>query len=114
MRFVGYYRLTQVDKDGKQKVYDPIYTNCSKSENEVELYPNPVQDDLTISLSTKESAKVEIEFVNANGFIVISESHDAYTGVNHFKHNVEQLLSGIYYVKIVANDSVTIKKLIVQ
>ncbi len=114
MRFVGYYRLTQVDKDGKQKVYDPIYTNCSKSENEVEIYPNPAQDDLTISLSTKESAKVQIEFVNANGFMVISESHDAYAGVNHFKHNVEQLLSGIYYVKIIANDSVTIKKLIVQ
>ncbi len=114
LRFVGYYRLTQVDKDGKQKVYDPIYTNCSKSENEVELYPNPAQDDLTISLSTKESAKVQIEFVNANGFMVISESHDAYAGVNHFKHNVEQLLSGIYYVKIVANDIVTIKKLIVQ
>lgn len=114
MRFVGYYRLTQVDIDGKQKVYDPIYTNCSKSENEVELYPNPAQDDLTISLSTKESAKVQIEFVNANGFMVISESHDAYAGVNHFKHNVEQLLSGIYYVKIIANDIVTIKKLIVQ
>jgi hypothetical protein len=114
LRFVGYYRLTQVDIDGKQKVYDPIYTNCLKSENEVELYPNPAQDDLTISLSTKESAKVQIEFVNANGFMVISESHDAYAGVNHFKHNVEQLLSGIYYVKIVANDSVTIKKLIVQ
>lgn len=114
MRFVGYYRLTQVDIDGKQKVYDAIYTNCSKSENEVELYPNPAQDDLTISLSTKESAKVQIEFVNANGLTVKSESHDAYAGVNHFKHNVEQLLSGIYYVKIIANDIVTIKKLIVQ
>lgn len=114
LRFVGYYRLTQVDIDGKQKVYDPIYTNCLKSENEVEIYPNPAQDDLTISLSTKESAKVQIEFVNANGFMVSSESHDAYAGVNHFKHNVEQLLSGIYYVKIVANDIVTIKKLIVQ
>jgi hypothetical protein len=57
---------------------------------------------------------VEIEFVNANGFSVLSESHDAYTGVNQFKINVEEFLSGIYYVKIVANDKVTIKKLIVQ
>jgi len=114
IRFVGYYRLTQVDLDGKQKVYDPIYTNCAKNVNEVEIYPNPAQEDLTISLSTKESAKVEIEYVNANGFLVKSESHDAYAGVNQFKHNVEQLLSGIYYVKIVANDIVTIKKLIVQ
>ena len=114
MRFVGYYRLTQVDVDGKQKIYDPIYTNCTKNENEVEIYPNPAQDDLTISLSIKESAKVEIEFVNANGFSVLSESHDAYTGVNQFKINVEEFLSGIYYVKIVANDKVTIKKLIVQ
>lgn len=114
LRFVGYYRLTQVDVDGKQKIYDPIYTNCSQNENDVELFPNPAHDDLTISFSTNESVKVIIEIVNANGLVVESQSHDAYEGMNHFKYNVEELLSGIYYVKILANDQVTIKKLIVQ
>ncbi|TXI83688.1 MAG: T9SS type A sorting domain-containing protein [Crocinitomicaceae bacterium] len=113
-RFVGYYRLTQVDLDGKEKIYDPIYSNCKTDAVEVEIYPNPAHDDLTISFTTKESAKVQIEYVNTNGFMVKTESHDAYAGVNQFKHNVEQLFSGIYYVKIVANDLITIKKLIVQ
>lgn len=113
-RFVGYYRLTQVDLDGKEKIYDPIYSNCKTDAVEVEIYPNPAHDDLTISFTTKESAKVQIEYVNTNGFMVKTESHDAYAGVNQFKHNVEQLFSGIYYVKIIANDLITIKKLIVQ
>lgn len=113
-RFVGYYRLTQVDLDGKEKIYDPIYSNCKTDAVEVEIYPNPAHDDLTISFTTKESAKVQIEYVNTNGFMVKTESHDAYAGVNQFVHNVEQLFSGIYYVKIIANDLITIKKLIVQ
>ena len=113
-RFVGYYRLTQVDLDGKQKVYDPIYTNCSKSENEVEIYPNPVHGDFVIAISSMASEKVTIEFVNANGMLVLSKMYDASNGFNHYNFNSQELISGIYYVRVYTNETQTIKKLIVQ
>lgn len=113
-RFVGYYRLTQVDLDGKQKVYDPIYTNCSKSENEVEIYPNPVHGDFVIAISSLASEKVTIEFVNANGMLVLSKMYDASNGFNHYNFNSQELISGIYYVRVYTNETQTIKKLIVQ
>ena len=113
-RFVGYYRLTQVDLDGKQKVYDPLYTNCSKSENEVEIYPNPVQGDFVIAVSSLTNEKVTIEFVNAQGKIVLSKVVDASNGINHYNFTSQEFISGIYHVRILTNDTQTIKKLIVK
>lgn len=114
MRFVGYYRLTQVDLDGKQKVYDPIYTNCSKGIDEVEIYPNPVRGDFVIAVSSLASEKIQIQIVNANGLLVLSKECDAINGINHYNFNSLELISGIYYVQVVSKDRQTIKKLIVQ
>ncbi len=113
-RFKGYYRLTQVDRDGKQKVHDPIYINCSKDNNEVEIYPNPVQGDFVITVSSMASEKITIEFVNANGMLVLSKEFDASNGFNQYNFNTQELKSGIYHVRVVSNDTQTIKKLIVQ
>jgi hypothetical protein len=113
-RFVGYYRLTQVDLDGRQKVYDPLYTNCSKSENEVEIYPNPVQGDFVIAVSSLTNEKVTIEFVNTQGKIVLSKVVDASNGTNHYNFTSQEFISGIYHVRVLTNDTQTIKKLIVK
>ncbi len=113
-RFVGYYRLTQVDTDGKQKVYDPIYTNCSKSENEVDIYPNPVLGDFVISISSQSAETVIIDFVNTNGMTVLGKTVAAQNGFNQYNFNTQELLSGMYYVSVQINDTHTIKKLIVQ
>ena len=113
-RFVGYYRLTQVDTDGKQKMYDPIYTNCSKSENEVYIYPNPVQGDFVISISSQSAETVTIDFVNTNGMTVLAKTVAAKNGFNQYNFNAQELLSGMYYVHVQINDTHTIKKLIVQ
>ncbi len=113
-RFVGYYRLTQVDTDGKQKMYDPIYTNCSKSENEVDIYPNPVLGDFVISISSQSAETVIIDFVNTNGMKVLAKTVAAKNGFNQYNFNTQELLSGMYYVSVQINDTHTIKKLIVQ
>lgn len=113
-RFVGYYRLTQVDIDGKQKVYDPIYTNCTKKVNEVEIYPNPAQGEFVISLSTLAAEKITFEFVNANGMLVLSKMYDASNGMNQFSFNTQEFKSGMYYVRVLTSDSQISKKLIVQ
>lgn len=41
-----YYRLTQVDFDGKRTVYDPIVVTTEDSKKMAEAYPNPVDDKL--------------------------------------------------------------------
>jgi hypothetical protein len=113
-RFEGYYRLTQVDRDGKQKVYDPIYTKCSMSATEVEIYPNPVAGEFVIAVSSLANEKVTIEFVNANGMLALSKMYDMSNGFNQYNFNSQELISGIYFVRVFTNDTQIIKKLIVK
>ena len=54
-----FYRLKQIDNNGKTQYFDIITTDCSK--NNVNVYPNPVKDKLTFQLNnhfTPELIKV--------------------------------------------------------
>ncbi|MEN9998957.1 MAG: hypothetical protein RI922_1947 [Bacteroidota bacterium] len=113
-RFVGYYRLTQVDVDGKQKIYDPIYSNCITDVVEVEIYPNPAQGEFKISISSDVAEKQSITFVNSNGTIVFSEIIEMEKGFNQFLFNTSEWERGLYFVHILGKNTQTIKKLIVQ
>ena len=113
-RFVGYYQLIQVDIDGKQKIYDPIYSNCTTKEDEVEIYPNPTQGEFKIAISSNVAEKQSITLVNANGIIVFSEMVEMQNGFNQFLYNTNEWERGLYFVHIEGKNTQTIKKLIVQ
>lgn len=113
-RFVGYYQLIQVDVDGKQKIYDPIYSNCTTKEDEVEIYPNPTQGEFKIAISSNVAEKQSITLVNANGIIVFSEMVEMQNGFNQFLYNTNEWERGLYFVHIEGKNTQTIKKLIVQ
>ena len=113
-RFVGYYQLIQVDIDGKQKIYDPIYSNCTTKEDEVEIYPNPTHGEFKIAISSNVAEKQSITLVNANGIIVFSEMVEMQNGFNHFLYNTNEWERGLYFVHIEGKNTQTIKKLIVQ
>lgn len=43
-----YYRLEQVDFDGKNTIFDPIFAPCTLSKEGVKLFPNPANQSLNI------------------------------------------------------------------
>jgi len=45
----GYYRLKQIDYDGKTNTYNTIYVNCEN--NSLNLYPNPASSNESINIS---------------------------------------------------------------
>jgi len=78
--------------------------------NQVQIYPNPANDELTISLS-ENCYNCRIEIINLLGetikniFVVEMES----------KITIAEIINGVYFVKVVSNNKVQcIQKLIVQ
>jgi hypothetical protein len=61
----NYYRLHQVDFDGKSSTSEIVSVNLN-TELEVQYFPNPLQDELTI-LWTEELENSTLELLNANG-----------------------------------------------
>ncbi len=107
---VKYIRLSQTDFDGKQEIFKPVAVDCNCSMDDVNLYPNPVQDNLNITLPKEVSSGIKVEIYTISGTSVFSA----------IKHSEGQLLeislprhipAGIYFVRITEGDTHIVKKI---
>lgn len=109
----NYYRLKQVDVDGRF-----VYTNIaavtfeSEDENKLTMYPNPltIHAPLTIQLSNTNSTISQITIVNAMGEIVYQNAN--------LQGNIAQiddgaLQAGAYVVSVHSDDSKSANSLLV-
>ncbi len=63
---VSYYRLKQVDLDGKA-TYSPVVTVKNLSVTEVTFYPNPTSGKLTISLPQEQTTATKVRITDLSG-----------------------------------------------
>lgn len=88
--------------------------------NTVTLYPNPVENNLTIEYSLNSADDIQIDFINVEGLLLKSLVQKYLEGGNYFTHiNADQMdeigfVRGMYLCKISSSKSVVIKKLIIQ
>ncbi|MEJ8819259.1 T9SS type A sorting domain-containing protein [Lacibacter sp. H407] len=89
-----YYRLRQVDYNGKETISQVVTVNCSRTDVSVaRVYPNPVQDVMRITGITE---KTTYSLVNTYGQVV--KQGLLTQQVNTV--NVSALPSGLYYLKL--------------
>lgn len=77
---------------------------------EVNLYPNPANDELNISLKRENSNSSKIEVFDIKGRSILTES---FSGDN-WKIDLKDLKSGLYLIRVVCNHEQVIKKFIKQ
>ncbi len=82
--------------------------------NEVKLFPNPAINSVNIEVTLNNSANYEIQMVNALGQLLHSESKSGFAGSNSAVIALNNINSGIYFVKIKTTQGETVKKLIVE
>lgn len=63
---ITYYRLRQVDYDGKENVYGPISVACESIENDLRIYPNPNGGEFTIEIKSSENIEGAIIYIVDN------------------------------------------------
>lgn len=49
-----YYRLKQVDFDGKTEYYGPIAVNCNSNANSLVIFPNPSNGEFAVEINSSE------------------------------------------------------------
>jgi thiol-disulfide isomerase/thioredoxin len=83
--------------------------------NNFEVFPNPVQDNLTVNFSLIETAKVNIEVVNAIGQVVyVDDAGTLLTGEYNVNVNMNRFQAGLYFVNLVTEHGVTTQRIIKQ
>lgn len=79
--------------------------------NEVEIYPNPANDFVTLNVIGRISQNAEYSIYGAeDGKILRQESLTS----NQVRLNVSSLAQGVYFVRITDVDRIVVKKLIIQ
>ena len=112
----SYYRLKQIDKDGRSTVSNIVAIKGLKPYTLalVNVYPNPAKDNLNISLISPKADKVTLIITDITGKIVERKTVQLSTGDNTLQLNVTNLTQGSYMIKAVCADGceTTIKKFV--
>jgi len=110
-----FYRLKQVDDDGKFEYFGPLSVKKTNLTPNVKIevdnvYPNPFSDILNIDIVSENAKEVEITILDMNGRLVKVEKVQLSDGFNniHLTENIGKLLNGTYIVDI-SNNNKTVK-----
>jgi len=116
---IYYYRIKQIDLDGRFDYSDIVAINVESDtdEHEIDMYPNPVVNEVTIELGvTKAVSDMSIDVFNAEGKLVrknLVMDLDLSPGSKKYKMNVSQMAKGVYSVHVNLDNDKIVKKLII-
>lgn len=102
----SYYRLKQVDKDGKATLSNVILIKGDKVNSIVmsSVYPNPAKSKVNVVLTAPSSDKVSLVVTDIAGKVVLSQPVQLVSGDNNIALSISNLPSGTYMVKAVCSN----------
>ena len=107
LKNINYYRLRQVDFDGKETISKTVSINFDgKGQSKAKVYPTLVKDAVSIELS--ENTKAEISVRDLTGRVVLTQNTEGGANVSL---NLSSLNSGMYLLSIRSNEGVETVKI---
>jgi hypothetical protein len=100
VRGINYYRLRVVDRDNSGK-YSQVRSVRNEGLADVAIYPNPVNDVMTVSITADKAER---------GKIIYTRTLNIAQGDNKLPVNVSNMASGAYIIKVQLNDDIVIRK----
>ncbi len=103
-----YYRLKQVDMDGKFEYTKTITINSEKANNtNIVVYPNPINDVLNIEMESFTNTSAKLVITDLAGKKVKETTLNVNEGINKFTiDNLGELNSGAYIINITADGNI--------
>jgi hypothetical protein len=109
---VSYYRLKQVDFNGKTS-YSEIREVSKSVANINSVYPNPFNDHFTVDYNMSEAGDANLQLLNTQGQMVYEETVPSQKGQNTYNfNNNREIKTGTYILRLVSNGQVATYKLI--
>ncbi len=112
----NYYKLKQLDKDGKYTYSNIVSIKSNKTLilDIISVYPNPVDNKLNISISSPTYTKATILITDIYGKAVVEKAIEINVGENNTYINLSKIAAGNYTIKVVCNNGceTTVKKFI--
>jgi hypothetical protein len=94
-----YYRLNQVDVDGKNEYFGPVAAACVENGFEASTLPNPSNGNFWIKIQSNEGSSAELRLVDIKGNSILMNEINIQEGINLY-HITNLLESGMYFIQI--------------
>ena len=108
-----YYRLKNVDNDGREDVSNTIVVNRKTGKFAItSIFPNPTTSDVNLKFETAENANITINVQDIFGRIILSQKMEANQGFNLVTVNTAEIPVGAYFLNIKDGSSILTKKII--
>jgi hypothetical protein len=112
----NYYRIKQVDKDGAiQFICKTLLVKPVKEQSNFGIvYPNPAKNHIAIENLKSYNGKIHITMLNSTGKVVYQFNGIVHASQNIITLPIEQLPTGMYFLKIDNMQQVEVKQFIKQ
>ncbi|MFK7774744.1 MAG: T9SS type A sorting domain-containing protein [Saprospiraceae bacterium] len=105
-----YYRLKQVDFDGKYEYSNIITAQLKLTLADVSITPNPTMEKVTIFIDTPISIAASYQLVNMQKEVMIEKTIDK--GNSSFEIDMTNLPGGVYFMRFYVDQQVIAKKIV--
>ena len=105
-----YYRIKKVDRDGKFS-YSDVFSIHLPLNTKFTVYPNPVQNNITLRLSENTNATLPLQITDLTGSVVLTKSVVATNGLINV--NASSLSNGTYFIQLTIKNEVLTAKVVV-
>lgn len=109
---VIYFRIKQIDRDGKYVYSETRSVRVSGKGLIVGVYPNPVKNTTNVSFDLENNADVVIAVTDASGKQVITTQVKGFKGANISNLNMAKLASGSYTLKLQVGEEVKVMPIV--
>lgn len=118
---LGTAKITIQVSDGESMAETSFNVNVSdvissvgseELESKIKLFPNPVQNNLTVQLENKYIGTIQLLLIDTKGKILSSFIFEKNNPSLEYILDVESLTSGTYIIKVLEQDSVSFRKFI--
>jgi hypothetical protein len=110
----SFYRLKLTDNNSKYRHSEIRTITINDDVQEITLYPNPAIDKAVLSVNSSVIAKATLTITDINGRDFYRKTVQIRKGINNLDLPAENAESGVYTIRLIINDKIFTKKLIVS
>ncbi|MBL0182858.1 MAG: T9SS type A sorting domain-containing protein [Chitinophagaceae bacterium] len=105
---MAYYRLKQIDMDGKATYSKVLAVRLqAKAGVAMQVSPNPFVENLNVRFTATENGSAQIRIINSFGQTLLSKQSTINKGYNNIQvDGLKQLAAGMYIAQLVMNGTV--------
>jgi hypothetical protein len=113
---IAYYRLKQVDNNGKSSFTNTLVVKLQiKADVVMQTSPNPFIENLNIHFSATETGVAEIQIMNFNGQKVVTKQSNISKGYNALQlSGLNNIAAGMYTAQLIINGTVVSSQKIIK